>query len=63
MVQKKHYKVYIEILDGTNTKLKIRLYTKDADDAKLGTQMEMRRRFRMELDRHYRITKTIEEDN
>ena len=47
----KEFNVYTHIKDGTQTKMKIKMTAKNHEEAKLGTQMMMRKRFGLELGR------------
>ena len=56
----KHYKVYVKTKDLTKTSIKINMNAYNKEEAKLGTQMMMRKRFGLELGRDYKITKTLQ---
>jgi hypothetical protein len=58
----KRFKVYVKKLSsGVQVPMKIIVIADDKDDARLGAQMMMRKRFNKELNRDYRISKTLEE--
>ena len=55
----KPYKVYLKIGDGSYMGMELLIMANDIEEAKLGAQKVMRKRFGQELGRDYTISKTL----